>query len=247
MTEANDGLLVLHGITMSGESMLRAMGPLRTRLQNDGFELIAPNGPHALSSDELARLLRWTASRYGDIHQHSSESVREGALWTDGQHFDWFRVSTDPETGRKTYNTLAAALDVVAASLAGRSRVGVLGFSQGAGLGVILAALAAQGDERFRCLRYGVFLSGFKPVFDEPLQVSYPIPGEFPGLFVLGDSDPFLTKDHTATEALNDLASAFASPDQEIVEVPAMEHSLPRDPQLIERIANFLRSRAAGA
>ena len=54
-------LLVLHGITMSGASMVRSLGPLGASLRGLGFGLLAPNAAYRL--EEVRAADAWARSR----------------------------------------------------------------------------------------------------------------------------------------------------------------------------------------
>jgi pimeloyl-ACP methyl ester carboxylesterase len=229
-------LLVLHGITMSGASMLRSLGPLRTRLEAAGFDLIAPNAAHAMTSHEVASLVQGVRASYTQLGQDAGEWFCDGKFWDAGDHFDWFGSATDADTGLKHYHALERSLTAVADAIRDRDVAGVLGFSQGAAMAIILAALACQGDARFAELRFGVFMSGFKPVFAVPPLVSYPIRAPFPGLFVIGDRDPLMTG---KMDGLIAMASAFDGSEQELILVPGLEHDVCTDAQVVDQVTAF--------
>jgi hypothetical protein len=107
------GILVLHGITMSGPSTLRTLGPLGERLEALGYELIAPNGGHSLRTEEVEALLGWFDRQYRAVGQSVKEAFRPARFWDEGQNYDWFGSSTDATTGKKTYAALEKSLDNV--------------------------------------------------------------------------------------------------------------------------------------
>ena len=229
------GILVLHGITMSGPSVLRTLGPLRTRLEALGFELVAPNAAHRLTGEDLTSLSEWMANRYREMGQSYADDFADGRFWDAGEHYDWFRSNTDQTTGKKTYHAVEQSLEVVAAALRERPVVGVLGFSQGAAMATVVAARACQGDARFASIRWGMFLSGFKPQFDEPKIISYPA-GPLPRLFAVGDRDPIFPGNATY---LASLSRAFEGGEEELVIVPGLGHEVSQDPAVVERLASF--------
>jgi predicted esterase len=229
------GILVLHGITMSGAAVLRTLGPLRLRLEALGFELVAPNAGHRLSGDELTALSNWMAGRYRELGQSYADDFSDGRFWDAGEHYDWFQANTDAQTGKKTYHALERSLDLVAASIRDRDVVGVLGFSQGAAMATVVAARAVQGDARFASIRWGMFLSGFKPVFDEPALISYPA-GKLPRLLAIGERDPIFPGNAAYLAAVS---RAFEGGEQELVVVPGLGHEVSQDPEIVERLASF--------
>jgi pimeloyl-ACP methyl ester carboxylesterase len=233
-------VLVLHGITMSGASMLRSLGALGQRLEAAGLSLVAPNAGHRLSAAELEGLNAWMTARYREVGQSALGDFTDGRFWDAGEHYDWFEASTDRATGKKTYAALEASLQAVAQAVRGRSLVGVLGFSQGAAMAMIVAALALRGDERFAGLRWGMFLSGFKPVFDEPKLFTYPA-GALPRLFAIGEHDAIFPGN---LEYLRSLSGAFEGTDEELMVVPDFGHDVPQSPESVERLVEFALSRS---
>jgi predicted esterase len=234
-------LLALHGITMTGASLLRTLGPLRQRLEDYGFTLVAPNAPYRMPDTEVEELMTWLRSQYRKIGQNADDSYSAHKCWDAGEHYDWFQSNTDKATGSKTYRALEKSLDSLAAVLRERPAAGVIGFSQGSAMAMVLAGLAARGDARFSSLRFGLFLSGFKPVFREPALSLYPA-GSFTRAIVAGDSDPIFPD---GASSLASQAQAFEGGEEERVLVPGIGHEVPSTPELVERLARFAR-RAAG-
>ena len=234
MTSART-IVVLHGITMSGASMLRSLGVVGQRLEAAGFTLVAPNAGHRLSEAELSDLSEWMTARYREVGQSALSDFTDGRFWDAGEHYDWFQSNTDRDTGKKTYAALERSLDAVAAAVRGNSLVGVLGFSQGAAMAMIVAALATRGDARFAGLRWGMFLSGFKPVFDEPKLFSYPA-GPLPRLFSIGEHDAIFPGN---LEYLASLSKAFEGTDEELIVVPDFGHDVPQSPESVDRLVEF--------
>jgi pimeloyl-ACP methyl ester carboxylesterase len=235
-------ILVLHGITMSGASMQRTLGPLGQRLEELGHALIAPNGGHRMTQAEMSSIGAWMAGRYRDAGQNTREDFADGRFWDAGEHYDWFSANTDPGSGVKTYHALERSLDAIGAAVEGRELAGVLGFSQGAAMAIIVAALALRGDARVRGVRFGLFMSGFKPVFQQPRLFEYPIAGAFPRLFAIGAEDPIFPGD---AAYLTSMAEAFEGPPSELVVVRGLGHEIPSEPSDVERIARFVTAAVA--
>ena len=230
-------VLVLHGLSMSGASTLRTLGPLAARLESLGFTLIAPNGGHQLNAEEMDGLRTYFEKRYGKVGQRAAEAFREGAFWDEDEHYDWFHALTDAETGTKTYRSVEESLTQIAAAIGGHDLVGVLGFSQGAAMAMILSALTLQGDKHFGSPAWGVFMSGFTPKFDEPKLFSYPIAGTFRALFVIGERDPVFPGNE---DYLRSQAEAFADAETETLVIPGLSHIPPSRPEDVERIVRFV-------
>ena len=234
-------IVVLHGITMSGASMLRALGPLREGLEAAGFALVAPNGGHRLSAPELTALSEWMAGRYREQGQATSDFA-DGRFWDAGEHYDWFQSSTEPSTRKKTYAALERSLDAVAAAMRERNVVGVLGFSQGAAMATVVGALASSGDARFSGVRWGMFLSGFKPVFDAPNLFAYPA-GPLPRLLAIGARDPIFPGN---ADYLTSVSRAFAGGAEQLIVVPDLGHAVPASPEMVNLCVRFALDASGG-
>ena len=114
-------LLVLHGITMSGPSMLRTLGPIADALRAEGLELIAPNAGVRLGAEALAGFVRWAERAYAARGQVAGDVFRAGGFWEAeerGEHYDWFAGAT--VDGLKTFAGLEAGLDAIVEAVAGR-------------------------------------------------------------------------------------------------------------------------------
>jgi predicted esterase len=171
-----------------------------------------------------------------DIRIRDERRETRGVAADDAQRYDWFCPVTNEQTDRKTYEALERSLEVLAEAIEGIERVGVLGFSQGCALAVILASLASRGDPRFGAVRFGLLLSGFKPVFDEPDVVKYPIEGGFPRLLLVGDADPLFRGGQAVLTALDE---AFEGDAAQTAVVPGLSHDLPTDPAVVQRLIEF--------
>ncbi len=229
-------ILVFHGITMSGASMRRHLGPIGAALEDEGCELVYLDAPNVMSPAQVEGAVDWAARVYVAKGQDAHASFREGVFW-DGPHRDWFAAQTDAE-GRKDYRGLAASLDTVRAGAEGRRVTGVLGFSQGCAMAGLVAGLAARGHLPFGdMLERGVFLSGFKPVFDLPAVDPWPVPG-VRGLFAVGSEDAIFPEQ----ASIEGLASEFEQADVHRIE--GLPHVVPTDPTWVDRIVSFVLGRA---
>jgi len=234
---ARKAILVLHGITMSGASMLRTLGPLGTRLSELGFELLAPNAAHRMPSHEIAELRAGLEPLFAKQRSDIADWFSVGRFWDEGEHFDWLASTTDASAGTKTYRALDASLATIADAARSKNVVGVLGFSQGAAMATIVVARAAQGDPRFAMLRFAVFLSGFKPVFTAPEPPVYPVRTTLARLFVAGDRDPIFPG---TAEYVASLGAAFEGGSAEQLLIEGLGHDVPSDPDDIERMVAFV-------
>jgi pimeloyl-ACP methyl ester carboxylesterase len=226
---------------MTGASVLRTLGPLGRKLEEYGFTLVAPNAPHRMAGAEVDDLMHWLRPLYQKVGQNADDTYTAEVFWDAGEHYDWFQSNTDKASGKKTYRALEKSLDRLAAVIRDRPVAGMIGFSQGAAMAMVLAGLVARGDPRFSSIRFGLFLSGFKPVFQEPSLNLYPA-GKLARAIVVGERDPIFPD---GASCLASQAQAFEGGEEELVLVPGIGHAVPSTPELVERLARFAR-RAAG-
>lgn len=236
-------LLVLHGITMSGPSMLRLLGPIADALRAQGLELIAPNAGVRLDAGALAGIVRWAEGAYAARGQAARDAFCDGVFWEDGargEHYDWFDLAS--ADGLKTYRGLEAGLAQIRDAVAGREVIGVLGFSQGCAMAALVAGLARAGHLPFGdTLRCAVLLSGFRAAFDRPAFDPSPWPiGDLPALLAWGREDPVFPDEAT----IRGLAAEFTAPELHLVD--GLSHDVPRDPTWVRRIADFVASAGGG-
>lgn len=229
-------ILALHGMTMSGASMLRAMGPLAPLLQEQGFDLIAPDGGHRMTPSDLEEFLHWIEPVYRRRGRALKQGLDHAAFWEGHDNFDWLRSETAPLFGKKNYRGLTASLTRLEAATQGKEIEGVIAFSQGAVLATVLAALGASGDERFPQPKWAIYIAGFTPEVTAPLTITYPIPAPYPRLFVIGERDPVFP---SGLEHLSEWSSCFASGTNEFLVAPC-GHDVPRDPQSVRALAQFV-------
>lgn len=230
-------ILVLHGLTMNGHSMLRALGPLAGALEDEGFELVAPDGGRTMSRAEADGFVDSIAGAYESRGLNAREWFCEGSYWDDENHFDWLDPVTDESTGTKTYRAYDASIDSIREATTGRDIRGILGFSQGCVWGSVVTALSRKGELPFGdTLRFGIYMSGFLPVFHVPAEELWPIEGRFDSRFVIGDQDPLFPD---AEGTITPLAEKFPAAGREIVIAPGLGHEVTRDPDLIARLGSF--------
>ncbi len=226
-------ILVLHGVTMSGRSMLALLGPIADSLRAAGFELVAPDAAGRMSKEQVAGLVSWARSTYAKVGQDADAAFCEGVFWQGGEHGDWFDAVTDPASGEKTYRALAPSLERVRAATSGRRVVGVLGFSQGCAMAAVVSGAAKRGALPFGdTLRFGVYVAGFKPAFARPEIELWPVP-DVAGLFAAGTADAIFSD----PEGIRALAREFTDPEVHIVE--GLQHTMPVSAEWVERITAF--------
>lgn len=235
------GILVLHGITMNGSSMLRTLGPLGEALQSAGFDLIAPDGGRSMTRAEADDFVDSIAGAYEQKGLDARDWFTEGRFWDGEHHHDWLDPVTDQATGRKTYRAFDASIAAVEAATRDHDVVGILGFSQGCLWGSIVTALALRGELAFGDeLRFGIYMSGFLPEFDEPSRETWPVPGRFESRFVIGDRDPMFP-DGEGT--IGPLAQQFPAEGRQVIIAQGLHHDVSDDPELVDQLARFAQSR----
>lgn len=237
---SSPAILVLHGITMNGASMLRNLGDLGEALQRSGFELVAPDGAKSMTREEALGLARSLAGAYQKAGQDVFDWFAEGGFWDDDRHFDWLDSFTSEPDGKKAYRALDASLEAIAAFMNGCDVRGVLGFSQGCVLAAIVSALGRRGElPGGDQLRFGIYMSGFLPVFDEPARDLWPVPGDFSSRFVIGGQDPMFVH---GRETIEQLAAQFPASDREVIVDPRLGHEVPNDPGVVANLVECARS-----
>lgn len=232
-------LLCLHGITMSGASLLATLGPLAHDLRAAGFTLLAPDAPHRMTPEVFGVSVAWARGRYADVGQDAREDFREGRFWAGDAHYDWF--DPEPEGRRWRYKALQQSLDALAEVTRGHHITGVLGFSQGAAMAALVAALGASGSLPWaRDVRVAALLSGFRP---RPLDLPdpWPAPGPTRVVILSGGRDPLFP----GGVAHADLCRAF--PPEAVAErlVPELGHVPPSDPALRRWLVDAMNGAAS--
>jgi predicted esterase len=157
-------LLALHGYTMRGDSLRRAMSSIAPEL--DAYvDVLYPDAPHACDADEIERMYReWDAPV------------------PDGPHLTWWYASEDGSH----YRGWEESCDAIAELARGRDRLALLGFSQGAMMATVIAALSARGE--FPPIDYAVVIAGRIPRA-HALEGYLARPIAVPSLHVWGTSD----------------------------------------------------------
>src|SRR5688572_16566849 len=206
-------LIVLHGFRQNGAHLHAHLNPLRARLPAE-LQIQVPDGTRACSPASLARLAPMLGRDNPEPH----------LCWWD---------ATDDGSGYRGDEARRGLRDRL---LDGADRPrGILGFSQGAGLGAIAAALAARGE--FPALDFVVLAAGRKPratalvpLFDAPVAL--------PSLHVMGTRDPSLPFSER-------LASCFTP---ELCEIARWDgpHVLPTYGQGADAIVDFVTRQLSG-
>lgn len=217
-------IVLLHGVTMNGTSIVRTLGPIVPALEQAGFELVAPNAPFVMRPDALDSLLKFLKSRWAEHGQDPAATFQEGLFWADGDHRDWFDSRTEPD-GRRIYDGLDQSLQAIEDAVAAERVVGLIGFSQGGAMGAVVTALALRGEGPLAGrLRFSCLLNTFLPKFDEPALGLWPTQGGCRVLLTAGGRDPLFT----GAASLRDLEQAFAACEPESRVFPELAHDVLR-------------------
>jgi predicted esterase len=207
-------MLAFHGFTLNGSEMRAQLGPLVQALA-PYVELMCPDAPHPCTPDSVDRLY---------------------ALWRSPPrpppHLSWWDATDDGSV----YQGWEETREQVGELVRRHEPVGVLGFSQGAMLAAVVAAMSMSGE--VPPLRFAVLIAGrvpralaLKPLFERPIDV--------PSLHVWGERDPL------AQSGAPDLVERFTAVGREVApwsgphKVPTPADGAPAD-----SIVDFVRRRS---
>lgn len=161
-------LLVLHGYTMNSESMRAHVAPLTAGFPAD-LEVVIPPSPHPCATESVDRFYAAT-----------------GLTRFPPPYLTWWDASDDGTE----YRGWEQSRDALAALIERHAPASVLGFSQGAIVASVLAAMASKGS--LPGLSSVILVAGRTPratslasLFDEPIRV--------PSLHVWGERDGLAT------------------------------------------------------
>jgi predicted esterase len=203
-------LLALHGFTLNGSVMRQSLGALAERFEQH-VELVCLDAPHICTEGAVDRLY-----------------ARLDVPRLPPPHLCWWDASDDG----LVYNGWEETLALLRARMegGGARRVGVLGFSQGAMLAGILAALSSRGE--LPPLAFAVMIGGSLPrvpalrsAFEELVKV--------PSLHLWGERDK-VTGSYSPA-----LATRFEPEHCERV-TWAGGHSIPTRGDAAERLIEFV-------
>ncbi|MGC4094317.1 MAG: alpha/beta fold hydrolase [Polyangiaceae bacterium] len=202
-------ILVLHGYTMNGSigaSAERLLQPLGARLR-----VVAPDAPLECSEEAVSRFYQGT-----------------GLQRAQGPYRTWWRANEDNSRYEGWPETLAS----LRAQMREHAPVGVLGFSQGAMVAALIAALSARGE--LPALRFAILVAGrlprareLEPLFIEPI--------ELPSLHVWGERDAF------SVSSAPELMERFAERTRRSFSWPA-GHTLPTRGVAAQAIVDFVEA-----
>lgn len=203
-------LLAFHGYTMNaafGASAARAFSPLATQLR-----VVAPDAPVQCSEEAVARFYAGTR-----IAQPS------------GPYFTWWRANED----NSVYEGWELTRALIERAFAEHSPIGLLGFSQGAMVASICAAMSARGE--LPPIRFAILVAGrapraqaFRSLFSEPIDV--------PSLHVWGQRDAL------SGDAAPGLLEHFANASREQLVWPG-GHTFPTSGPAAAAMCRFVEAR----
>jgi len=216
-------LVALHGFTMNGAGLRHMLAELERRLAGV-VELTCPDAPHVASQDSVAGLASFM-----------------GGFRAKPPNLEWWNASDD----RRTYRGWQASRDAVRAEmerallaegrLAEGTRLGLLGFSQGAAMAAVLAALSERGA--FPRLSFVVLVAGFLPRADD-LEPLFEPAIRVPSLHVWGDADRFAK--HSPG-----LLERFSPDTRQVLRWPG-PHAVPSQGSEGDVLVEFVRRHASG-
>lgn len=192
---------------MHGASLRRLFGELEPRL-SALVELSFPDAPHAASPASVDTLM-----------------ARFGGLRPAPPHRQWWNASEDG----LTYQGWEATRDHLRREVERHPRVGLLGFSQGAGVAAAIAALSCRGD--FPPLAFVISIAGFTPRSSALAPLFQP-PLELPSLHIWGEQDPFAKHGPG-------LAGCFAPKERRVVTWSG-SHSIPTQGDAADALSEFV-------
>jgi pimeloyl-ACP methyl ester carboxylesterase len=188
--------------------MKNAMGGLHTALTAH-VSMLYPDGTTVCETDSVDRMY---------------------ALWKVPRlpppYLSWWNATDD---GR-IYRGWESARDSIGELIAKHQPAALLGFSQGAILASVLAALSARGE--FPKLEFAVIIAGSMPRA-ESLSALFDIPIEMPSLHVWGERDAL------AASRAAPLAERFAEAQRQTMIWPG-PHVIPTRGPAAERILSFV-------
>jgi predicted esterase len=206
-------LLCLHGFSQNGPALREQMQDLLPRLPT-ALVLDFPDGPHECSPESVERLQRFL----------------RGAHLPPPHRCYW-----DATDDGRVYRGWEASLDLLRERVRGVQRLGVLGFSQGAGVSAALCALAARHE--FPKIEFAVLIAGRRPRADA-MQSLFAQPLDTPSLHVWGERDA-IANEHSPI-----LVEHFTASQRQVVQWPG-SHNVPTRGPASDVIVDFITAHTA--
>jgi len=156
-------IICLHGYSMNSEWLQSWLDPIQQRLGND-YRLLYPQGPIECPVEEV----RAMTARF-------NMTLPEARIGK-GKNWCWYRAD---EAKPPTYHQIETTLDFLADYFLTHGPIeGVIGWSQGAVMTAILAALMQSENENNFSFNWAMLCGGFlpgdpryRPLFAQPLTL----------------------------------------------------------------------------
>jgi len=188
-------VLVLHGWTQNGAIFRARLGPFCRECEGRGIDLVFLDAPHPVDPDEIISNLAGNPAFAQDEQLRSAEFKEElrksnpRAWWSYNQE-------------RTRAPGLEETLEVLRKALGEQTFDGVFGFSQGAALAVLIAAILERphtypsfvndGKPLHPPLQFCIAVSGFR-LTDPVTEKIYESPYKTPTLHILGEKDKIVS------------------------------------------------------
>ena len=217
-------ILMLHGFVQSDRIFSSKTGGLRKNLKKLGYELSYANGPEVVDKSKLPG-----ASDQELIADANSEDLYG---W-------WLRKSSGP-SGLMDYEIQQSTLKYLHDYIIENGPFdGIIGFSQGAGLGGYLSqdirGILNLTEEQQPDLKFFISFSGFKLVPEQYAAV-YSRNTAPPSLHVLGEMDAVVSEDRTMA-----LFNAWAENKRHMLKHPG-SHFIPNSKAFVSQVCNWIQS-----
>ncbi len=213
-------IICLHGYAMTSAWLQSWLDQIQHQLGDD-YQLLYPQGPIACPAEEVRAMI----ARFNIPLPETR--IGKGKNWC------WYRADeTQPPRYRQIEETLAYLTEYFAQH---GTIDGVIGWSQGAAMTAILAALRQQSQERNFRFNWAILCGGFLPG-DSRYQPLFERPLNLPTLHVVGKKEPALMK----TQA-HKLQTAFLNAER--LDTPC-DHIMPvKFPAEMEKISHWIKCR----
>lgn len=220
-------VLMLHGFVQSDRIFSAKTGGLRKNLKKLGYDLYYPCAPHSIDKKAL---FQSEAEKGIDAAKEFSTSA------TSDEVYGWFFRKPDSfnsfEIDQKVFSYLH---DYV---LEHGPFDGVIGFSQGAGLGGYLVTdinrILNLTEEQQPALEFFISFSGFK-LEDKTYQESYDKPIQVPSLHVRGELDAVVAESRVLA-----LYDAWP-PNKRTLLIHPGAHFVPNSKPFVSQVCNWIQ------
>lgn len=220
-------ILMLHGFVQSDRIFSAKTGGLRKNLKKLGYELSYANGPEVVDKSKLP----------GATEQALAEEAK-----SDDLYGWWLRKSSGP-SGLMDYEIQQSTLDYLRNYIIENGPFdGIIGFSQGAGLGGYLSqdirGILGLTEEQQPDLKFFISFSGFKLVPEQYLS-AYSRNLAPPSLHVLGEMDAVVSEERTMA-----LFDAWAEEKRHMLKHPG-SHFIPNSKPFVSQVCNWIQATVA--